>query len=211
MDFSRDLSLQMRLSFIFISLLFAVPTRAQTTCRNLGQWVIDQRCTEEKPVCVYRNGGQVVGGNTGHHCALCINSQQPNCFWQVDPDEGCNGDFRVCVGRHPLAANFEGTSCAVCVNSIPTTLDANDIDDGCPPEAPICVNDDGTDPALQKPGTKCIVDCVNTDYYGLDVGVSCFSVVCLYFEKHPIFARVPTHNYFVVSIESAPETTLIAF
>ncbi len=164
----------MRLSSILFSLLFAGPAAAQTTCRDLGQWVIDQRCTEEKPICVYRNGGQVVGGNRGHHCALCINSQQPNRFWQVDLDEGCDFDARVCVGRRPLAANVEGTACAVCVNSIPTTIDANDIDDGCPPEAPICVNDDGSEPPLRKPGTKCIADCVDTGYNEPDIGVSCY-------------------------------------
>ncbi len=164
---------KMRLSFILLSLLFAGPAGAQTNCRDLGKGVIDQRCTEDFPVCVTRNGAQVVGGNRGHHCALCINSQQPNRFWQVDPDEGCDADFRVCVGPRPLAANVEGTSCATCVNSIPDTIDANTFDDGCPPEAPICVNDDGSEPALRKPGTNCIADCVDTSYFELDVGVSC--------------------------------------
>ncbi|GAX17808.1 hypothetical protein FisN_18Hu008 [Fistulifera solaris] len=162
--------LEMRLFSILLSLLFIGPAAAQTSCRDLGQWVIDQRCTEDKPICVYRNGGQVVGGNRGHHCALCINSQQPNGYWQVDLDEGCDFDARVCVGRRPLAANVEGTACAVCVNSIPTTIDANDIDDGCPPEAPICVNDDGSEPALRKPGTKCIADCFDTSNFELDIG-----------------------------------------
>ncbi|GAX17810.1 hypothetical protein FisN_18Hu010 [Fistulifera solaris] len=160
----------MRLSSILFSFLFAGPVGAQTSCRDLGKGVIDQRCTEDFPVCVTRNGAQVVGGNRGHHCALCINSQQPNRFWQVDPDEGCDFDFRVCVGSRPLAANVEGTACATCVNSIPDTIDANTFDDGCPPDAPICVNDDGSEPALRKPGTNCIADCVDTSYFEMDVG-----------------------------------------
>lgn len=162
---------QMRLSFIIPFLSLATPTWA--VCRNLGKEVTDKGCTEDNPICVARNGGEVVGNNQGHHCALCINSQQPNDFDQVSPDEGCDDVNRVCVGRRQLASNVEGTACAVCFNSIPATLDPNDIDDGCPPEAPVCVNDAGKSPAIWTPGTKCVAKCVDTSLFGDDNGVRC--------------------------------------
>ncbi|GAX18733.1 hypothetical protein FisN_26Hh023 [Fistulifera solaris] len=139
-------------------------------CRDLGKEVIDQGCTEAFPTCVYANGGQVVGGLGGHHCALCINSRFPSNAGQVAPDEGCDEEFRVCVGSRPLAANVEGTACALCVNSISAATDPNDIDDGCPPTAPICVNDSGQSPALRTFGTKCVANCVDTSRLGADRG-----------------------------------------
>ncbi|GAX17809.1 hypothetical protein FisN_18Hu009 [Fistulifera solaris] len=159
----------MRLSLAVTFLLLAAPIGAQN-CLDLGPEVIDQGCTEEYPICVYRNGGQVVGGNTGHHCALCINSQQPNRFEQVFPDEGCDFDVPVCVGTRPLASNVEGTACALCVNSFPSTVDPNNVDDGCPPQRPVCVKDDGKNPAVRKPGTNCVAKCVDTSSQSKDKG-----------------------------------------
>ena len=141
-------------------------------CRDLGRGVIDQRCNEDNPICVYANGGQVVGGNTGQRCALCINSLQPNDVDQVAPDEGCDDVTRVCVGSRQLAADAAGTACAVCFNSIPSTIDPSDIDDGCPPTAPVCVNDEGISPALWTPGTACVAACFDTSLSGADEGVS---------------------------------------
>ncbi len=144
-------------------------------CRNLGKDVIDQGCNEALPVCVYANGGEVVGTNAGHHCALCINSLQPNDADQVAPDEGCDIVDRVCVGptARQLAATMEGTACAPCVNSIPTDIDPTDIDDGCSPKAPVCVNDAGDSPALYTPGTACVANCFDSSLTDADDGVSC--------------------------------------
>ncbi|GAX20076.1 hypothetical protein FisN_18Lu005 [Fistulifera solaris] len=159
----------MRISAIASLLLLAAPTSAQT-CRDLGKGVIDQGCNEDFPTCVYANGGQVVGGNAGHHCALCINSRFPSNAGQTAPDEGCDEEFRVCVGGRQLAANAEGTACAVCFNSISATSDPRDIDDGCPPEAPVCVNDSGASPAIWTPGTNCVAKCVDTSLASKDRG-----------------------------------------
>ena len=159
-------------SNISFLMLAAVPAwAAVTTCKDLGKEVIDKNCTEAYPTCVYANGGQVVGGNIGHHCALCINSRFPNRITQVIPDEGCDEEFRVCAASRPLGANVEGTACVVCTNSIPTTIDPSDIDDGCPPEANVCVDDAGNSPALYAPGTKCVAKCVDTSVSGTDKGV----------------------------------------
>lgn len=165
----------MRLSLVLVLGLLPSAwsrTRVRNTCKDLGKGVIDQGCNETAPVCVYNNGGQVVGGNAGQRCALCINSLQPNDVDQVAPDEGCNDVNRVCVGSRQLAANAAGTACAVCFNSIPTSIDPNDIDDGCPPTAPVCVGDDGASPALWAPGTDCVANCVDTSLSGADKGVS---------------------------------------
>ncbi len=162
----------MRLSSIVTFLLLIAPTGAQN-CQDLGTEVIDQGCTEDYHICVYRNGGQVVGGNTGHHCALCINSQQPKRFEQTFLDKGCEFEVPVCVGARPLASNVEGTACAICVNSFPSTVDPNNIDDGCPPQAPVCVNDEGKNPALRKPDTNCVAKCMDTSSQDKDKGVSC--------------------------------------
>lgn len=166
----------MRLSSTVTFLLVAASAWA-APCRDLGKEVIDEGCTDMYPTCVYRNGGQVVGGNAGHHCALCINSRQPNDVDQVAPDEGCDEEFRVCVGSRQLASNVEGTACAVCFNSISAALDPNDIDDGCPPTAPVCVNDAGQSPAIWTPGTKCVANCFDTSLLGGDKGVSCRVVI----------------------------------
>lgn len=144
-----------------------------TPCRDLGSGEIDEGCNETYPVCVSANGGQVVGGNPGHHCALCINSLQPNDIDQVEPDEGCDASARVCVGEtRQLAADVEGTTCAVCYNSIAADIDPNDIDDGCPPSAPVCVDDTGESPALWTPGTVCVAKCIDTSPSDADEGVS---------------------------------------
>ncbi|GAX17908.1 hypothetical protein FisN_18Hh114 [Fistulifera solaris] len=155
---------------LWLGLVATACSQRTPVCRDLGKGVIDQGCTEDFPTCVYRNGGQVVGGNAGQRCALCINSQQPNHVDQVAPDEGCDDVNRVCVGKRQLAANVEGTACAVCFNSIPTSIDPNDIDDGCPPTTPVCVNDDGESPALWTPGTDCVAKCVDTSLTGPDKG-----------------------------------------
>ncbi len=169
---------------LWFRLVAIASSQRNPTCRDLGKGVIDQGCTDEFPTCVYRNGGQVVGGNAGQRCALCINSVQPNDVDQVAPDEGCDEVNRVCVGKRQLAANVEGTACAVCFNSIPTSIDPNDIDDGCPPTTPVCVNDAGDSPALWTPGTDCVAKCIDTSLTGPDKGVSsCVVDCCLSFKR----------------------------
>ena len=153
-----------------------------TACRDAGRGeIIDEDCNATYPVCVSANGGQVVGGNPGHHCAYCINSMQPNDIAQVAPDEGCDDVNRVCVdGSRQLAADVEGSTCAVCYNSIAADTDPKDIDDGCPPSAPVCVNDAGDSPALWNPGTTCVANCVDTSRFtDADEGVRC-GVACLH-------------------------------
>ena len=195
--------LQMRIASIISFLMLAVPASA-ATCTDLGKEVIDKDCTEAYPTCVYANGGQVVGGNVGHHCALCINSRFPNRITQVVPDEGCDEEYRVCAGSRQLAADVEGTACVVCSNSIPTTIDPRDIDDGCPPEANVCVNDAGNSPALYAPGTKCVAKCVDTKVSGTDKGVSC----CVGIYNHSMLVSLTSDCRLF--IQSAPLDSLIA-
>jgi hypothetical protein len=160
----------MRLSSVVAFLFFAAPTVAQW-CTDLGKGVIDDCCTEEQPICVHHNGGAAHNAK-GHHCALCINSKFPLSTRQTAPDEGCDEEFRVCVGDRPLASNVEGKACAVCVNSLQSFSDPNDMDDGCPPQAPVCVNDSGADPPIRTRGTQCVAKCVDTSVTGSDQGVS---------------------------------------
>ncbi len=136
------------------------------TCRDLGRGDIDEGCNVTYPVCVTANGGEVIRGNLGHHCAYCINSQQPNDVNQVGIDDGCS-------------ANVEGKACAVCYNSIAADTDPSDIDDGCSPTAPVCVNDAGESPALWTPGTVCVANCFDTSRDDADEGVSCCVVASI--------------------------------
>jgi hypothetical protein len=150
------------------------------TCRDLGRGDIDEGCNVTYPVCVTANGGEVIRGNLGHHCAYCINSQQPNDVNQVGIDDGCNATARVCVGdTRQLSANVEGKACAVCYNSIAADTDPSDIDDGCSPTAPVCVNDAGESPALWTPGTVCVANCFDTSRDDADEGVSCCVVASI--------------------------------
>jgi hypothetical protein len=162
---------QMLFSSIVAFLFFATSTVAQPPCTDKGKGVIDDCCTEDLPICVHWNGA-AAHGVTGHHCALCINSQFPLSTRQTAPDEGCDEEFRVCVGDRPLAASVEGKDCAVCVNSLQSFSDPNDMDDGCPPQAPVCVNDSGADPPIRTRGTQCVAKCVDTSLTGSDQGVS---------------------------------------
>lgn len=142
------------------------------SCRDLGQNVMDEGCSETTPVCVDANGREVTGGNAGHHCAYCTNSRQPNGIDQVGPDEGCDEVSRVCMSDRKLKkANEEGTTCAVCINSRPADKNPKKIDDGCPPTAPVCVNDVGNRPKSWTPGTACVAKCFDTSVSGADKGV----------------------------------------
>ncbi|GAX17806.1 hypothetical protein FisN_18Hh006 [Fistulifera solaris] len=168
----------MLFSSIVAFLFFATSTVAQPPCTDKGKGVIDDCCTEDLPICVHWNGA-AAHGVTGHHCALCINSQFPLSTRQTAPDEGCDEEFRVCVGDRPLAASVEGKDCAVCVNSLQSFSDPNDMDDGCPPQAPVCVNDSGADPPIRTRGTQCVAKCVDTSLTGSDQGCSRKYPICV--------------------------------
>lgn len=159
--------------FVYLTTVTAwAQLQTDLPCRDLGRGEIDEGCNETYSVCVHANGGEVIDRLAGHHCAYCINSVQPNRVEQVAPDDGCDASARVCVGARELAADVEGTSCAVCYNSIPTDLSPNVMDDGCPPSAPVCVNDAGESPPLRTPGTACVANCFDTSRTGTDEGVS---------------------------------------
>lgn len=180
-----------------------------SSCRDTGRDVIDQGCNETHPICVHANGGEAVSGSEGDHCAYCINTVEPNNENQVPPDEGCDEIHRVCVGDQQLAANVEGTACAVCFNSFPHDFDPNALDDGCPPTAPFCVNDDGDSPELWTPGTVCVANCFDTSVSDADEGVSCCVLFgCVRWRFRIIYCLSPFDCCFFYT--SAPDVTRFA-
>ncbi|GAX18734.1 hypothetical protein FisN_26Hu024 [Fistulifera solaris] len=153
-------------------------------CQDLGKNVVDKECTPAQPICVHPRGGVVSNSGFGDHCATCINSRFGASPGQVTPDEGCTNEFRICVGKNgntTLAGNTEGFACAVCTNSIANAVHPGNMDEGCPPFAPMCVDATGKDPAHKAVGTKCVAKCVDTKRTGsgTDRGCSTAFPICV--------------------------------
>jgi hypothetical protein len=143
------------------------------TCRNLESFgAIDEGCSATTPFCVDAKGFGVTDGNTVDHCVYCIHLSQPNSKDQVGVDEGCDDVKRVCTSDRKLKKiNQGGTMCAVCVNTVPSDQNPNKFDDGCPPFAPVCVDDGNTRPKSGRLGTACVAQCVDTSVAAKDQGV----------------------------------------
>ena len=136
-----------------------------------GRDARDFGCPKSKPVCV-DNSGYDLAANVSIHVETCC--FQPAIVYRTNQ----NTDTIPFIF---LSLQVAGSECATCFNSLDSD-NACDLDDGCPPSKPDCVNADGlTSPPLWMPGEKCRARCEDTaDGLGVDKGCHGEYPVCVF-------------------------------
>ncbi len=127
-------------------------------CRNVWDTdtVADWGCTESEPAC------DAELGLIGMRCMPPADVPQPACkntgaFGATD--QGCTDETPICYNadtQQEVGSYAPGTGCARCLNSFVNLFHKYGVADyGCPKGQPRCVNTDGSDPSLNKVGSRC--------------------------------------------------------
>jgi len=176
--------------------------RELLSCENTADYgAMDKGCNnKDLPVCVSSTERYIPANNKGTLCRRCVNSYAvdgpPPMYW---PDFDCPDDAPKCLKADYTEPKvwFAGMFCvdgdAPCYNS--ATLPAKDYK--CTTSEPICVYEDGTEPALNNPGDKCVAQTWTWSVYTTDKD---------FHNNNTVMVNVDTHTADQLDLESKGTT-----